>query len=196
MKYIFILIMIMACTRTKDVVTTDVERAYAHFGFKQVATDGPTLAKVLTETRLKPHNFNISQVIHLQSLDDDIYMIKISENNYYAVRGRNASSQMTEMVYNRVGNRIELFNGEVTVNTFIKNESTGFCQRLSSQTYGECFNQEVKEFCNSLVSCVAVSTQPTVVLLIGISCTCMSSQITSPYSPPPPEPTFKPYTYQ
>ena len=51
----------------------------------------------------------------------------------------------------------------------------GFCQRQKNQTFKQCYNKEVDEFCDSFVSCVALATNPTVSVLIAVSCTCNAS---------------------
>ncbi len=47
-----------------------------------------------------------------------------------------------------------------------------FCQRLKNQTFKQCYNKEVDEFCDSFVSCVALATNPTVSMLIAVACSC------------------------
>jgi hypothetical protein len=49
---------------------------------------------------------------------------------------------------------------------------TGFCQREAGESYGACYNAETAEFCDSFVSCVALATNPTISVLIGLACSC------------------------
>lgn len=49
---------------------------------------------------------------------------------------------------------------------------SGFCQREKGETFGKCFQAESEEFCDSFVSCIALTTQPAVSIIIGIACSC------------------------
>ena len=48
----------------------------------------------------------------------------------------------------------------------------GFCQRQKGESFGTCFRAESDEFCDSFISCIALNTQPTVLILIGLACSC------------------------
>ena len=48
----------------------------------------------------------------------------------------------------------------------------GFCQRRKGESFAACFRAESDEFCDSFISCVALATQPTVVIVIGLACSC------------------------
>jgi hypothetical protein len=48
-----------------------------------------------------------------------------------------------------------------------------FCQREPGESFSACYKAEADEFCDSFISCIAVNTQPQVVLLIAASCSCM-----------------------
>jgi hypothetical protein len=50
-----------------------------------------------------------------------------------------------------------------------------FCQREPGESFSTCFKAEADEFCDSFISCIAVNTQPQVILLIAASCSCMIS---------------------
>jgi hypothetical protein len=48
----------------------------------------------------------------------------------------------------------------------------GFCQRQKGESFGACYSAESDEFCDSFISCVALATQPTVAIVIGLACSC------------------------
>ena len=48
----------------------------------------------------------------------------------------------------------------------------GFCQRQPGESFGNCFKAESDEFCDSFISCVALVTQPSVAIIIGLACSC------------------------
>ncbi|WP_018612095.1 hypothetical protein [Segetibacter koreensis] len=48
----------------------------------------------------------------------------------------------------------------------------GFCQRMAGESFSNCYKAEADEFCDSFISCIAVDTQPLVVIVIAIACTC------------------------
>lgn len=49
---------------------------------------------------------------------------------------------------------------------------TGFCQRQAGEKFSDCYKAEKDEFCDSFWSCIAVDTQPQVMLLIAAACGC------------------------
>jgi hypothetical protein len=49
---------------------------------------------------------------------------------------------------------------------------SGFCQREKGESYGACYRAESDEFCDSFISCVALATQPSVAIIIGLACSC------------------------
>jgi hypothetical protein len=49
---------------------------------------------------------------------------------------------------------------------------SGFCQREKGESYGACYRAESDEFCDSFISCVALATQPSVAIVIGLACSC------------------------
>jgi hypothetical protein len=49
---------------------------------------------------------------------------------------------------------------------------SGFCQREKDESYGACYRAESDEFCDSFISCVALATQPSVAIVIGLACSC------------------------
>jgi hypothetical protein len=49
---------------------------------------------------------------------------------------------------------------------------SGFCQRERGESYGACYRAESDEFCDSFISCVALATQPSVAIVIGLACSC------------------------
>lgn len=55
----------------------------------------------------------------------------------------------------------------------------GFCQRMPGESFSTCYKAEADEFCDSFISCIAVNTQPIVVITIAIACTCKAE----PYPP-------------
>jgi hypothetical protein len=48
----------------------------------------------------------------------------------------------------------------------------GFCQRMKGETFATCYKAEADEFCDSFISCLAVDTQPIVVIVIAAACSC------------------------
>lgn len=49
---------------------------------------------------------------------------------------------------------------------------TGFCQRQAGERFSDCYKSEKDEFCDGFWSCLAVDTQPQVMLLIAAACSC------------------------
>lgn len=77
--------------------------------------------------------------------------------------------------------RITFVNGVRTIGDNSKNLRTaeldyhggsGFCQREKNEKFSDCFKAECDEFCDSFISCIALSTQPSVAILIGVACSC------------------------
>lgn len=52
---------------------------------------------------------------------------------------------------------------------------TGFCQRQSGERFSDCYNAEKDEFCDGFWSCLAVDTQPQVMILIAAACGCSAT---------------------
>lgn len=52
----------------------------------------------------------------------------------------------------------------------------GFCQREPGESFNTCYSAELNEFCNSFISCIALSTNPQVSILIALACTCSATQ--------------------
>ena len=52
---------------------------------------------------------------------------------------------------------------------------TGFCQRQAGERFSDCYKSEKDEFCDGFWSCIAVDTQPQVMLLIAAACGCSAS---------------------
>lgn len=52
----------------------------------------------------------------------------------------------------------------------------GFCQREPGESFSTCYSAELNEFCNSFISCIALSTNPQVSILIALACTCSATQ--------------------
>lgn len=48
----------------------------------------------------------------------------------------------------------------------------GFCQRMKEESFSTCYKAEADEFCDSFISCIAVNTQPIVVIVIAVACSC------------------------
>ena len=53
-----------------------------------------------------------------------------------------------------------------------KKEVHFFCQREGQETFEQCYDREVAEFCDDLVGRVAYETHVSIRLLIAASCTC------------------------
>ncbi|MBX9783111.1 MAG: hypothetical protein K2X48_07445 [Chitinophagaceae bacterium] len=53
---------------------------------------------------------------------------------------------------------------------------TGFCQREPGESFSACYKAEKDEFCDGFWSCIAVDTQPQVMLLIAAACGCNATQ--------------------
>lgn len=53
---------------------------------------------------------------------------------------------------------------------------TGFCQREPGEKFSDCYKAEKDEFCDGFWSCLAVDTQPQVMLLIAAACGCDATQ--------------------
>ncbi|MCM5527883.1 hypothetical protein [Parasegetibacter sp. NRK P23] len=53
---------------------------------------------------------------------------------------------------------------------------TGFCQREPGESFSNCYKAEKDEFCDGFWSCLAVDTQPQVMLLIAAACGCNATQ--------------------
>jgi hypothetical protein len=53
---------------------------------------------------------------------------------------------------------------------------TGFCQREAGESFSTCYKAEKDEFCDGFWSCIAVDTQPQVMLLIAAACGCSATQ--------------------
>jgi hypothetical protein len=64
--------------------------------------------------------------------------------------------------------------GDEFENKFAKeyHGGSGFCQREKGESYGACYRAESDEFCDSFISCVALATQPSVAIIIGLACSC------------------------
>lgn len=52
---------------------------------------------------------------------------------------------------------------------------TGFCQRQAGERFADCYKAEKDEFCDGFWSCIAVDTQPQVMLLIAAACGCSAT---------------------
>lgn len=70
-------------------------------------------------------------------------------------------------------------------------QASSFCQRQSSQSYGQCFTHEVEEFCNSFISCLAL-THPGVQIVIGLACSCYTTDPRATVTRPEDEPIISP----
>ena len=53
---------------------------------------------------------------------------------------------------------------------------TGFCQREQGESFSDCYKAEKDEFCDGFWSCIAIDTQPQVMLLVAGACSCSASQ--------------------
>ena len=72
--------------------------------------------------------------------------------------GKRVTKQMTESEYKADFAKVDT--------------AGGFCQRQPGQSFGDCYNHEVNEFCDSFFSCLAINTQPQIHIIIGIACSC------------------------
>lgn len=156
--------------------------------------DGKAMFKTLSD------QLDITKVERVTGVENVvIYMarFKADPNKIYAV-----SSKHDEMLYTSKmrdpangeiavlkGNEailISVVSGKTTITGLGKEQWTSrfamadhgggvgdFCQREPGEGFSTCFKAEVDEFCDSFISCVAVNTQPHVVLLIAASCSCM-----------------------
>ena len=57
---------------------------------------------------------------------------------------------------------------------------TGFCQLEPNETFPACYNAEKEEFCTDIISCLALDTNPTILILIAAACSCDATICTDP----------------
>jgi hypothetical protein len=116
-----------------------------------------------------------------------IYLItfKADSNRIYATSTRgevlyeryltDANNGHVDLTKNGETVRMDFRNGTRSINartTLEDHGGTGFCQREKNEKFADCFKAESEEFCDSFVSCIALATQPSVSILIGIACSC------------------------
>lgn len=191
MKKLFVLLILFsACNKQEKPLS-----------YEAVKTSNVNLIKLsgYVYQKLKD-SLNINTVTSITGVQDvKIYMarFKSNPNRIYAV-----SSKGDEMLYygkmNDQANGemavlkgndavlITVLSGKTTIRGIGKDEWAQrfvladhggrpgeFCQREPGESFSTCYKAEADEFCDSFISCIAVNTQPQVVLLIAASCSCM-----------------------
>ena len=68
-----------------------------------------------------------------------------------------------------------LANSEKMIFNIVEHGGAGFCQREQGESFSNCYKAEKDEFCDGFWSCLAVDTQPQVMLLIAAACSCTVS---------------------
>lgn len=185
---ILILIAFASCTRQEkqSVSFTPVERQSKEL----LSLSGPMFKKF-------KDSLDLNHVEMVQGIQDvKIYMAKFRNNlnRIYAVSsfgdevmyaGMMQDGRNGKMAVLKEGEAvlISVKNGVTEINDLDRKQwnlyfttqyhgGPGFCQRMPGETFSTCYKAEADEFCDSFISCIAVNTQPVVVIVIAIACSC------------------------
>lgn len=149
------------------------------------------LNQYLDVTRIEQVTGAENVIIYMAKFKDDpnkIYAVNtIGSELLYAGKMQDEKNGTIGVAKNGEAIAIEIKNGVQSIKDINSNEFTsrfakayhggiGFCQREAGETFSECFAAESNEFCDSFVSCVALATQPSVAIIIGLACSCNASK--------------------
>ena len=201
-----ILLIVFSCSRQKDTTTFRKEQLLYNMqyvtpdvaSFKAAVAQKPIFLKVKDMI-----DFTTTRAMRSVKENILVYMVKFkNKDQFYAVKINN-SLATDELLFSREINddkngtiailknneavKIEFKDGVRTITDMSKPEykyyfsgyhgGRGFCQRQSGETFGQCFKAETDEFCDSFISCVALASNPSVSIVIGIACSCNVSLI-------------------
>ena len=186
------LILLVSCSRNNDKPLTpilDASQGNTNT-FLQLAQAKPMYAQLSTHLDLS----TLTKIAGAEGVTIFMVRYKGDPTKIYAVNSKGSdllyAAKMTDDKNGSIG---LLKNGEALVIEFTAgvkvvrdlntNEfearfanklhgGSGFCQRESGETFGSCFKAESDEFCDSFISCVALATQPSVAVIIGLACSC------------------------
>jgi hypothetical protein len=161
------------------------------------AADFLALAKDKAMCLQLSKHLDLSKITTVKGVQDVlIYMVKFKDdpNKVYAINTLGSELLYSNMMKDDRNGTIGIMkNGEAIAIEFkdgVKNirdlganefenrfakeyhGGSGFCQREKGESYGACYRAESDEFCDSFISCVALATQPSVAIIIGLACSC------------------------
>jgi hypothetical protein len=182
-----LLIAIASCSRQQKPATLTPVRAHSgdmlpHVGrMYQKIKDSIDVAHVTMITgvdnvRIYMSKFksNPNRIYAVTSLGDEIMYAGVMQND---MNGRMAVLKEGEAVLITVKDGVTEITGldpkEWTYYfTTQFHGGSGFCQRMAGESFSTCYKAEADEFCDSFISCIAVSTQPIVAIAIAAACSC------------------------
>ncbi len=143
------------------------------------------------------HQLDLSSITQISGADDvqiftaqfkddpnTVYGINSTGNEIlYTAQKSDDKNGSIGLMKNGEGLLIEFADGKKTIRDMNQPEfekrfaspthgGSGFCQRERGESFGTCFRAESDEFCDSFISCIALNTQPTVLIVIGLACCC------------------------
>jgi hypothetical protein len=162
----------------------------ANSGFEQTALGRPLYEQLksrLDVSLMKKTAMPGNVVIFMVPFRNDpsrIYAVCSRGEVLYSGRMRDAANGSIGILKNGEALRIDFVNGAWSVHDMGAKQyrlyfaqkklhgGKGFCQRQQGERFSDCFKAESDEFCDSFISCVALATQPTVAIVVALSCTC------------------------
>ncbi len=189
---LFALVLLVSCNRNyeKQLSPHIVKSQVDAKSFLSIAKDKPLFSKLSQDLDLS----KIAQVTGAQNVLIFMVRFKDNPNKIYAVNTiGNELFYSSSLKDNKNGTIGLMKNGEaitiefnggvktirdITNEEFVSRYATdyhggdGFCQREKGESFGACYRAESDEFCDSFISCVALATQPTVAIIIGLACSC------------------------
>jgi hypothetical protein len=135
-------------------------------------------AKILLLQKVKMR-YNIEEILqekdgHFINYEDRSELfIKPLSSNSYLVKGSKLSNSELIVSLNKLNGNYDLevldINSKDSESQLRLSESP--CEKHpEGETFKECYNREKEEFCDGFWTCLALDTQPIVVILIALHC--------------------------
>lgn len=187
MRYLLILTLALALSCKRETIgEPELQTVLSTYNLRKVNIPLPNLSGKIYEMVKNDLDFNNVTVYEDEQKNLTFLIGFRNQNKLYAIKGQHEflySGHMTDdrngtigILKNNGAITISFANGKRTIQEVSTDEFqaqyAGFCQRGKNQSFKECYNHEVDEFCDSFVSCVVIATQPQVSVLIAIACTC------------------------
>lgn len=188
--YTLVLTLFVSCqNKSKDVAVTDpdLKTVLNNYGLQEVKHPLPQLAgniydKVKNELDLskvtvyKDKTGSFTYLIAFKS-SDKMYAYKNGSELVSSRKMKDAKNGTIAIMRDNGAVLITFKDGareirDMTSSEYKVQQTLGFCQGSPVVSFGDCYRRECDEFCDGFWSCAALATQPTIGLLIGISCSC------------------------
>jgi hypothetical protein len=187
MRYllIFTIVLALSCKR-ESIREPDLQTVLSTYNLRKVYKPLPILSGKIYEkvkndldlsniTTYEDENGKLTFIIGMTD-QNKLYAFKGSDEFLYSGNMQDQNNGTIGILKNDGAITITFANGKRTIHELSTPEFNaqyaGFCQRAQNQSFKDCYNHEVDEFCDSFVSCVVIATQPQVSVLIAVACTC------------------------